>query len=109
MKKIFVAFLLLTALSLIGSKSFAYDSWNQAQDTDYYSNNAARNSSMEGARATSGCGFDRDCGSSPPPVDLSGAGAHPTPQLLRTSDDNNNPYIPQQYRSLRHTPPPPLP
>jgi len=107
MKKTFIVCMLLAASGLAVSKSFADSAWDQAQDVDYYSNQAAHSSSDEDARATSGCGFDTSCGSSST-VDLSGAGDHPTPQLLRTSDDNDNPYIPQQYRSL-HTTPPPMP
>jgi len=106
MKKIIVLSMLLAVSSVVGTKCFA-DSWNQAQNTDYWSNQAAHSSSNEDAKAKSGCGFDYDCGSSSV-VDLSGAGAHPTVQLLKNSD-GSNPYTPQQYKSLHTTPPPPLP
>lgn len=104
MRKILVTCMILAAASMVSSKAFAYGAWNQAEDTEYYSNNSVYSSSDEDARSTSGCGFDKDCGS-PGVVDLRGAGEHPTPQLLRNSD-GSNPYTPQQYRSLKTTPPP---
>jgi|GEM_PF-2947355 len=105
MKKSLIIFMLVAVSSVVSEKCFA-DSWNQAQNTDYWSNQAAHSSSDEGARAKSGCGFDYDCGSSST-VDLRGAGEHPTVQLLRNSD-GSNPYAPKKYNSL-HTNPPPLP
>ncbi|OGI23183.1 MAG: hypothetical protein A2287_04445 [Candidatus Melainabacteria bacterium RIFOXYA12_FULL_32_12] len=104
MKKIIVLFIILAASGVVSAKCFAQSAWNQAQDTDYYGNNAAHSSSDEGARSTAGCGFDTNCGSSTV-VDLRDAGEHPTPQLLRNSD-GSNPYTPKKYRSLKTTPPP---
>ena len=104
MKKIFIVFMLLTASSVVSSKSFAYSAWDQAQDANNYGHQAVHSSSNESARSTSGCGFDKDCNSSTV-VDLRDAGDHPTPQLLR-NPDGSNPYTPKQYRSLKTTPPP---
>lgn len=106
MKKTLIAGLLIAASMLTISKVFADSAWDQAQNAAYWGNEAVNSKSDEEARYKSGCGFDYSCDSSV--VDLSGAGDHPTPQLLRSSDDNDNPYIPQQYRSL-HTTPPPMP
>ncbi|MDD3014397.1 MAG: hypothetical protein PHC34_11900 [Candidatus Gastranaerophilales bacterium] len=83
----------------------ARSAWDQAQDADYYGNQAAHSSSSESARAKSGCGFDYDCGSSST-VDLSQSKTR-TPSLLRNSD-GSNPYTPKRYRSL-HTNAPPMP
>jgi len=107
MKKIFIIFMLLAASVAIMPKSFAYDAWGQAQQANEDGQSAVDSNSDEGARSYSGYTFDTPS-TTPPVVDLRGAGEHPTPQLLRTSDDNDNPYIPKQYRSL-HTTPPPLP
>ena len=79
---------------------------DQARDIEYNSGYAADSNNDEDARYYSGAGFDNN-DSAPPPVDLRDSETL-TPQLLRSSDDNDNPYIPQQYRSL-HTTPPPLP
>ena len=108
MKKLFIIFMLLAALAMLSTKCFAQSAYNQGEDTNYWNNQGTHSSSDEDARYKEGCGFDRNCGSSPPVVDLRDAGEHPTPQLLRNSD-GSNPYTPQQYRSLHTTPPPPLP
>ncbi len=106
MNKTLIAGLLIAASTFTISQVFADSAWDQAQDTAYWGQEAVNSNSDEDARAKAGCGFDYSCDSTV--VDLRGAGDHPTPQLLRTSDDNDNPYIPQQYRSL-HTTPPPMP
>jgi hypothetical protein len=80
-----------------------YGAGEQASDDGQ---NAVNSNSNEGASTNAGYNFDT-ASESPPVVDLSGAGDHPTVQLLR-NPDNSNPYTPQQYRSL-HTTPPPMP
>lgn len=107
MKKSIIVLLFLLVSIFNITKCFAQNAWNQAQGAGYCGNNAVHSSSDEGARYNSGCVFDTPC-NSPSVVDLRGAGEHPTPILLRTSDDNDNPYIPKQYKSLHTTPPPPL-
>ncbi|EKE03933.1 MAG: hypothetical protein ACD_20C00128G0018 [uncultured bacterium] len=108
MKKIFIIFMLIAASSTISTECFAQSAYGQLQQTAGYSSSAANSYSggsydHEGARSTSGCGFDKDCGGSGT-VDLSQSKTH-TPSLLRNSD-GSNPYAPKQYRSLKTTPPP---
>ncbi|OGI23184.1 MAG: hypothetical protein A2287_04440 [Candidatus Melainabacteria bacterium RIFOXYA12_FULL_32_12] len=89
MKKIFIVLMLLAASSTVNTKCFAQSAWGQLQQTaDDSGSNCYTNGSYdyEGASSTSGYNFDTPS-TSPPAVDLRGAGKHPTPQLLRDSDD----------------------
>lgn len=111
MKKVFIVFMLL-ALPGISASSFANDSFDQLQQSADDGNSAVNSYSngsydYEGASHNASHNFDTPSDSAPA-VDLSGAGEHPTPALLRNSD-GSNPYTPQEYRSLHTTPPPPLP
>ncbi|EKE03932.1 MAG: hypothetical protein ACD_20C00128G0017 [uncultured bacterium] len=90
MKKIFIIFMLIAASSTISTECLAQSAWGQLQQTASDSDSASNSYSggsydYEGARNTSGYGFDTSSDSSV--VDLRGAGDHPTPQLLRDSDD----------------------
>ena len=82
-------------------------SYDQADQTADDSEDAANSNSDEEASTYAGYGFDTSSGSAPP-VGLTGAGEHPTVQLLR-NPDNSNPYTPQQYRSVKPSYVPPLP
>ena len=89
----------------------AQSAWDQLQQTASDSNDAANsysNGSYDYENASHYASHNFDTPSDAPPVvDLSGAGEHPTPQLLR-NEDGSNPYAPKQYNSL-HTTPPPMP
>lgn len=110
-EKIFiVSMLLAVALVVSGivvSKSFADSAYQQAEQAGQSGSNAAQGSSDESARHGAGQVFDTPS-ETPPPVDLRGAGEHPTPGLLRNSD-GSNPYTPKKYKTLRPSvvPPPP--
>ncbi|MBA3031407.1 MAG: hypothetical protein FP816_21690 [Desulfobacteraceae bacterium] len=98
-KKLFATVLLGALLVMPGmmvSTTFAEDdsALDQLKDAAENSGNAADNPSLEGARDEAGITFDTPDGT-PPPVDLSGAGDHPTPQLLR-NEDGSNPYEPEE-------------
>lgn len=87
MKKIVVVFTLLMFVGITSSNCFAESALDQlrqaAGDGDSAANSYSGGSyDHEGARDTSGYGFDTPSGS-PPPVDLRDAGDHPTPMLLR--------------------------
>lgn len=87
MKKIIVVLMLLVVANLANSKCFAETALEQLQQAADDGNSAANSYSggsydHEGASDTAGYGFDTPS-ESPPPVDLRGAGDHPTPQLLR--------------------------
>ncbi|OGH96418.1 MAG: hypothetical protein A2039_05295 [Candidatus Melainabacteria bacterium GWA2_34_9] len=91
MKKTFIVFMLLMASSTVNTQCFAQSAFEQLQnaagDSDSASNSYSNGSyDYEGASTYSGYNFDTSS-ESPTPVDLSGAGEHPTPQLLRDSDD----------------------
>lgn len=83
--------MLFAAASTVNTKCFAYSAWDQLNQAADDGNSAVNSYSggsydYEGARNTSGYGFDTPSGSAPA-VDLRDAGDHPTPQLLRDSDD----------------------
>lgn len=110
-EKTFFVFMLLVVLLVVSgmvvSKSFADSAYQQAEQAGQSGEAAVQSSSDEGARNDAGQVFDTPSDSAPP-VDLSGAGEHPTPQLLRNSD-GSNPYTPEEYRTLRPSVVPPLP
>jgi hypothetical protein len=77
------------------STGFAEESaFEQLQDAADNSGYASEDFSPEAVRDEAGYTFDNQ-GSTPPPVDLSGAGDHPTPDLLR-NEDGSNPYAPEE-------------
>ena len=91
MKKTFIVLMLLIASSTVSTNCFAQSAFEQLQSAAGDSDSAANSYSngsydYEGASSSSGYNFDTSS-ESPPVVDLSGAGEHPTPQLLRDSDD----------------------
>ena len=102
-KKLFFVAVLLGALLVIPgmmvSTAFAEDdsAMDQLEDAADNSGDAADDPSLEGARDEAGITFDTP-DETPPPVDLSGAGDHPTPQLLR-NEDGSNPYAPEEMDS----------
>lgn len=109
MKKRTVSILALWALFFVISspaisKSFAGSAYQEAESAGDYSDHAAGSTSLEQARSEAGNVFDTAV---PDAVDLSDAGEHPTPALLRNSD-GSNPYTPQRYRSLQPSAVPPL-
>jgi len=90
MKKLLIVLMML-ALANFGAKCFADSAFEQLQQTAGDSNSGANSYSggsynYEGASTYSGYGFDTSS-ASPPAVDLSGAGEHPTPMLLRGPND----------------------
>jgi len=91
--------ILVAVSGMISSNSFAETAYQQSQQAGQSGSNAVQDSSDEGARQGAGQVFDTPSNSSPS-VDLSGAGEHPTPGLLRNSD-GSNPYTPEKYRTLR--------
>lgn len=78
MKKTLVVFMLMASIGFVASKVYAEDTCKQTPNSNSNSSSV---------------------------VDLSQSKTL-TPTLLRTSDDNDNPYIPKQYQSLKTTPPP---
>lgn len=87
MKKLVLFFMLLALLTAIVPESNAQSAFQQLQQSAGDSDSAANSYSggsidYEDTRDTSGYTFDTPS-SSPPPVDLTGAGDHPTPMLLR--------------------------
>ena len=112
MKKVSILNLSLVAISLFAVftatslQAKAYGAWDQLQQTADDGQSATNCNSNEGASTYASYNFDT-ASESPPVVDLSGAGEHPTPQLLR-NEDGSNPYAPKKYNSL-HTTPPPMP
>jgi hypothetical protein len=73
------------------SNGFAEQSaFEQLQDAADNSGYASEDFEPEAVREEAGYTFDNQ-GSTPPPVDLSGASDHPTPDLLR-NEDGSNPY-----------------
>ncbi|MBU4317507.1 MAG: hypothetical protein KKF30_09550 [Proteobacteria bacterium] len=112
-KKLFLVTVLLGALlvfpGMMVSTCFAEDdsAMDQLEDADENSSEAADDTSLEGARDEAGVTFDTP-DEDPPPVDLSGAGDNPTPDLLR-NEDGSNPYTPEEYKTVRPSTVPPLP
>ena len=66
-------------------KSFADSAYEQAQQANDSGNNASNASNLENTKQNAGVVFDTPSDSTP--VDLSGAGEHPTPKLLRKPGD----------------------
>jgi hypothetical protein len=104
---VFGFFLLIPGLMV--STSFAEDdsAMDQLEDVADTSEDAAEDTDLEEAREDAGITFDTP-DETPPPVDLSGAGDHPTPELLR-NEDGSNPYAPEEYKTLKPGNVPPLP
>jgi hypothetical protein len=100
----FILAVLFTALLAFSLQAQAYGAWGQAQQANDDGQSAVQSNSDEEASTYAGYNFDTPS-VSPPVVDLSGAGEHPTPQLLR-NEDGSNPYTPKKYQSLHITPPP---
>ncbi|OGI02808.1 MAG: hypothetical protein A2Y25_03185 [Candidatus Melainabacteria bacterium GWF2_37_15] len=91
MKKIIILSALLIAASVFSTKCFAESAWGDLQQAADDGDSAVNSYSdgsydYEDASTNAGYGFDTSSDSAPA-VDLTGAGEHPTPQLLRDSDD----------------------